>query len=175
MKQTVILIDGPMGSGKSTTAKLLHERLPRSVLLGMDRIKWFLSGFDRSPEDNAMTAEVVLAMYRTYLSHGVSAIVDQGFMRAEFIQPFIDFAHERHIPVFVYQLHAPEDVLLARLHTRPKPDAASAQPSPERILQNIRTHAEHRYREARVIDTAIQSPEDIVGTILKGISKGISA
>src|SRR3989338_1424432 len=91
-KKFFVVIDGPMGAGKTTVAKLLHQKIKRTALLGIDRVKWTVSDFSRSSKDNAMTADVVLAMCKEYLKHGLNIILDQGFMRKEFLNPYLQLA-----------------------------------------------------------------------------------
>ena len=60
MRQFLALVTGPMGAGKTTTANLVHARLPGVALIGRDRIKWFVSHFDRTPEENRIAMAVLL-------------------------------------------------------------------------------------------------------------------
>jgi uridine kinase len=84
-KKFIIIIDGPMGSGKTTVATILHKKLKRTAHIGLDRIKWFISDFKRIPEDNEIIRSVVVAMTKEYLKQGISVIVEQG-MRKERIE-----------------------------------------------------------------------------------------
>ncbi len=159
-----------MGSGKTTVAALLHKKLSRSALVGIDRIKWFVSGFTRSPKDNRMTAEVVLAMCKVYGSHGLGIIVEQGFMRAEFMLPFLKLAKGIHRKALIYQVTAPHEVLLARVAGRPKPLHAKTKISRRKTLRNIKLHALEKYALPRkIFDSSRLSPQQIVNKIIKDI------
>ncbi len=168
MKQSLVIIDGPMGSGKTTVAKLIHERINNVALLGLDRIKWTLSGFDRTPEQNAMTGKVVRAMARTYLEAGASVLLDDGFTKAEIMQPYIELTAELHVPVFVFQLEAPDDVLLARLKKRPAPEQSKTPMPIDRTLRNITAHHTGKYQYATMtFDTTVLTPNEIAKRIAK--------
>ena len=78
MKKFLLLIHGPMGSGKTTLSNVLHNKLKPSALVGLDYIKWFVSGYKRSKANNKMTRNVVFAMVNEYLHQGVSVILEQA-------------------------------------------------------------------------------------------------
>ena len=46
-KLFLILIDGPMGSGKTTISQILHSKLKRTAYIGLDRVKRFISDFKK--------------------------------------------------------------------------------------------------------------------------------
>ena len=87
MKQFLLLIDGPMGSGKTTVSAILHEKVKNTAHIGLDRIKWFVSGFKRNKAQNTMTRAVGMAMTKEYLRQGINVIVEQG-MRKETIKKY---------------------------------------------------------------------------------------
>ncbi len=72
----VLVIDGLMGSGKTTVSALLHKKLKRTAHIGLDRVKWFVSDFKRTPEENEIARNIVLAMMKEYLKHDISVIVE---------------------------------------------------------------------------------------------------
>ncbi len=159
-----------MGAGKTTVAKLLHQKFKRAALLGIDRIKWIVSDFSRSFEDNSMTADVVLAMCKEYLKHGLNIILDQGFMRKEFLNPYLRLAKKEKIPLLIYQLEAPYNILLERLKIRPKPEAAKRKVSKTKTLKNIETYFENKYPKAQIIDSGALTPKQIADKIAKDIA-----
>src|SRR3989304_5550709 len=87
-----IVIDGPMGSGKTTVAGLMHPKLKRTALVGVDRIKWFVSDFRRTKKDNAVAREALLAMCEAYLKNGIDILLAQGFVNQGGMAPFLKLA-----------------------------------------------------------------------------------
>jgi len=168
-KQFLLLIDGPMGGGKSTVAELLKGRLEKVLFTGLDRLKWSIAGFDRSPEENRLVAHLVEAITRTALKDGISVCVEQGFLRAEYIEPFIRIAKELNVEILIYQIEAPKDVLIDRLSSRKTPAEAKTPISTERIVQNLNTYFDNKYSQAKIIDSQKLSPEQIVEIILKDL------
>ncbi len=72
-----------MGAGKTTVTKLLLENVNNVAHIGLDRIKWLVSGFRRTRVQNQMTREIVLAMAKEYLKQGVSVIIEQGMKQEQ--------------------------------------------------------------------------------------------
>jgi len=130
-----------------------------------------LSGFDRTSEQNAMTGKVVLAMARAYLENGASVLLDQGFSKTDSMRPYLDLAVELGIPYFVFQLEAPDEVLLARLTKRPMPDQARTPVTHERIVHNIIAHHNGKYKHAATYDTTTLSPAEIADQIISKLHK----
>src|SRR4051812_7530881 len=82
MKQKrVIIIDGPMGSGKSTVGALVSAKLKRSAFVNEDKIKWFISDFKRGKKDNAIVRAVLIEMCKEYLKQDISLVIGQGFIK----------------------------------------------------------------------------------------------
>lgn len=73
----LILIDGPMGSGKTTTSKLLNQKLPDTARVALPDIKRLVPNFREDPETLRTIREVMFVMIDTYLENGVSVIVEQ--------------------------------------------------------------------------------------------------
>ncbi len=163
----LIIIDGPMGSGKTTVAKLLHAKLKRTALLGLDRIKWFISDFKRIPADNEIVRNVVAAMTREYLRQGIGVIIEQG-MREERIEALKRTAKRYGARCFVYQLDAPKALLFRRVHQRPRL-AGKPKISNTRIERNYRAHMEHKYAKAEVLDAEKFTARQIANKILKDL------
>jgi predicted kinase len=144
MRQFLALVTGPMGAGKTTTANLVHARLPGVALIGRDRIKWFVSHFDRTPEENRIAMAVLLAMLREYLEQGVSVIVDEGLQHAGSSAPFFALAEEHAVALFAFRIEAPREVLLERIARRPLPEGATRPVPEETVLANLNAYFVNR-------------------------------
>lgn len=159
-----------MGAGKTTVTKLLHAKLKNVAHVGLDRIKWLVSGFRRTKAQNHMTREIVLAMAKEYLKQGVSVIIEQG-MKQEQITIYKKLAKSAKVNFFMYKLEASKEVLFKRvaqreqLPNRPKVTQA-------RVLRNYRLYNlynKNSHPEAKIINTEKQSLAQIVRYILKDI------
>ena len=164
----MIIIDGPMGSGKTTIGRLLHKELPRTAILSTDAIKFFISDFERCERDKAITTAVLFAMCKEYAKQGINVLLPQGFWKKEYIDPYIAFAKEHDLALFIYQLEAPRDVLLQRIANRPTP-AGRTPPPQERIMNNLQTWDEHKFAAGTVFNTEEMSAEQVAQHILEDI------
>lgn len=175
MKKFLILIDGPMGSGKTTLGKLLHPHLPRTAMLSTDAIKFFISDFERGTRDNTISASVLRQMCREYLRHNINILLPQGLWRKSYVEPYQQLAQELGVDFFIYQLTAPREVLLGRIHNRPKPQLAKTPVPEDRIQRNLDTWEENHYELGTVFDTTEFAPEEIAKRILTDLEEhGVS-
>ena len=77
MKQPFLLIiDGMTGAGKTTVSKSLSENIPRVAIIGMDKVKRFISDFERCERDNKIARDIVFEMTKKYLDNNISVIVE---------------------------------------------------------------------------------------------------
>lgn len=168
-KPFLLIIDGPMGSGKSTIAKLLHPTLPRTAWVGVDRIKWFATNIKRSVKDNAMAYSVALAMADTYARHGMNIFFAQAFMKERGIpvDPIFALAKKYSMRLFIYRLTAPHKILLARALARPQASLAKTPLTKSRILMNLRVYAKQPRLPVPIFDSSKLSAEQIVAIIQK--------
>ena len=171
MKHFLVIIDGPMGSGKTTVGKILHSKLKRTAVLSTDKIKFFLSDFERGERDNSITANVLLQMCREYIRQGINVLLAQGFWKKEFIEPYITFAKENDLALFVYQLEASREVLLERIKNRPTPTIAKVPVPQKRIEENFSVWSENKYEAQKVFNTETLPPEAIANLILEDLKE----
>ncbi len=168
-KINFILINGPMGSGKSTIVKLLHPKLKRTALLGGDRIKWFMSDFKRSRKNNEIVHKVIMRMCDEYLKNGISILLDQGFYSEERADKYLKIAKKYNCVIKFYHLQAPRQILLDRIRKRPTAKMADKPVPKTRVLRNLRNHNKIKYTNATIIDTFQKKPKEVVDYILKDL------
>ena len=69
---SVIIISGPMGAGKSTIAKLLHEKMPKNSLLSIDKIKRTISDYKSGDKNQIrLSFDICMAMASIYIKKRV--------------------------------------------------------------------------------------------------------
>jgi predicted kinase len=166
-KPFLILIDGPMGAGKTTMAKILHTKLKRTAYLGLDRIKWYISDFKRIPRDNDISRNVLLAMIKEYLKQDINVLLDQSMKKDE-IEILKELSKKYNAKCFIYQLDAPRKLLQKRVEERTrllnKPKISKTQ-----IERNYRIHLNNKYFHTTIFNSEKLSPEHIVKLILKEV------
>ncbi len=167
----MIIIEGPMGAGKTTVAEILHKKLPRTALLGLDRIKFFLSDFKRGKEDNILSFHVVYSMMETYLKEGCNILYPQGFWKRKMVDKYLDLAQKYNTDVYFYQLEAPREILMDRIKNRRK-SVNLPELTEGRAERNLTTWEENRYELGKNIDTTKFSVDEIVDIILSDLETG---
>jgi thymidylate kinase len=172
MKPFLLIIDGPMGSGKTTTAEMMHKKFPRTAILGLDRIKWSVSGFKRDTRNNTIIYDVVFAMTSAFLAHGVNVIVEQGF-RKGMVEQYQKRGKQLGARTVTVQLIAPRKALIERVDARRKKPKfpGRTQISHARVLRNFRKHAAKPLIKGHILDTTTLSPKKVVKKIMQMISK----
>lgn len=80
-----MFVDGPMGSGKTTTTKLLNEKLPDAARIALPDIKRLIPNYKENERSLSVIREVMKVMIDKYLELGVSVIVEQ-ITRAEGVE-----------------------------------------------------------------------------------------
>lgn len=115
----LILVDGPMGSGKTTTTKLLNQKLPDTARVALPDIKRLVPSFKENKETLTVIREVMKVMIDKYLEHGVSVIVEQ-INKAEGVENLKSLAEKRGAKFYGYRLTAAKDTRLNRVFERTK-------------------------------------------------------
>jgi thymidylate kinase len=168
MKQTLILLDGMMGAGKTTTTNILSEQLSRTAIIGMDKVKRFVSDFERNERDNGIAREVVIAMTKKYLELGLSVIVDQPFKSAGEIKTYEDMASDVSVPCYKFQLYTKPEIAFERIVLRQ--ESQKSKVSEERIRRNLSLYEDRVNLGFKTIDTTDKEPQEVVNTILDSIA-----
>lgn len=73
----LILIDGPMGSGKTNTSKLLNEKMPDTARVALPDINRLIPNYGENQHTLHVIREVMKVMVDKYLEHGVSVVIEQ--------------------------------------------------------------------------------------------------
>ena len=90
---TLVLLNGPPASGKSTIAARLVGGRPLALNLDIDVIRSLLGDWKaRPPEAGVAARRLALAMSREHLGSGRDVIVPQFLARAEFIDQLAESA-----------------------------------------------------------------------------------
>jgi predicted kinase len=144
------------------------QKLPRTAIVGFDKIKRFVSDFERGPRDNQIAREVTMVMAQKYLDLGLSVIIEHPFKTEEEIAFYTTLASTREIPCYTFQLYADPDIALQRVVNRTKENNGDL--TEERAKQNISLFQPRTHLNFRVIDTTSIEPQDVADIILNEIS-----
>lgn len=70
----IILLHGPMGAGKTTTSKHLHEAMSPCARVASPDVRRIVSGENHSKSD--LAREVMMQMVRTYCQHELPVVLE---------------------------------------------------------------------------------------------------
>ena len=170
-KPVLIVIDGAMGSGKTTISKMLHKKMDGSVLISLDRLKFLLSNCKVDSKVHLGFADDIGRLIaKKCLKDKRDVIVEKAFTREEFLLPFIN-ALKNYSKVYVYQLHAPLEIRIERIKQRPPSSDTGKWPTKAKIKRNNKNFEEFRYKNAKEFDTTKLTSNQIVNKILKEVNK----
>jgi thymidylate kinase len=161
----IIVLNGPLGIGKSTTAWALNERLDRSVMLDMDYIV-AIHPFDYYHQPDLEYAYATAALLiRHHQAHGYRHfVVNWVFESAEQLQRFASHLEPTGLPLHSFYLTCDPDMLEQRIRRRNLSDV-EWEVQRGRELVKILERAAEAGNIGVPIDTTSRSPDEVVSTI----------
>jgi shikimate kinase len=114
-KKFIILLHGPMGSGKTTTSKRLHEVIVPSARVALPDMRRLISGNHR--EHGEITRNVMLDMTRSYLGQNIPVIVETVCGEG-YIKEYADIALKNGCLFLAYHINAEESIRWNRVCER---------------------------------------------------------
>lgn len=148
----LLIIDGMTGAGKTTAARLLSDNIPRLAVVGMDKIKKFISDFERGERDNLIARDVTFEMTKAYLDHNISVVIEQPFRLESEIKKYEDLARKYSVPLYKFQLVVSPELAFEWVVIRQK-DSETKNPE-DRIKRNISLFENREHLGFTVIDTS---------------------
>ena len=164
-KHFLLIIDGMTGAGKTTVSKSLSENIPRIAIIGMDKVKRFISDFERGERDNKIARDIVFEMTKKYFDNNISVIVEQSFKSEEELQRYENLSQKYSIPIYKIQLFANPELAFERVLNR-QSDWEHKVPK-NRIKRNISLFENKESQGFVTIDTSEISNEEVARKILK--------
>jgi predicted kinase len=162
-KLDFILLNGAMGSGKSTIAGLIADKLERTAILEIEDVRRLVTG----SEDNGLAWNVIYKMCDEYFKNGVSVLLKQTVASQELVDKFVNLAKAHECNIHLYHLQAPRSELQKRITAREKSRSAAGL-----IASNIAKHEQITYNNATAIDTTKYTPREVGKLILINLSGG---
>lgn len=138
----VLILTGPPGVGKTTTAAALVARFPRAVHLESDRFFQFIRSDyvepwkPESSEQNRIVMGIVAEAAARYAAAGYFTVIDGIVIPGWFLEPVRDALHAAGHQVALAVLRAPLPVCLARVREREGPPGTESGPI-EQIWQSF--------------------------------------
>jgi predicted kinase len=170
----VLVLTGPPGAGKTTTAAALAARFPRSVHLESDRFFQFIRSDyvepwrPESSEQNRVVMRIVAEAAARYAAAGYFTIIDGIVIPGWFLEPIRDVLHDAGHQVALAVLRAPLSLCLARVQEReggPEVDSDAL----EQIWQSFADIGEF---EANVLEPTDEDVEKVTETLTRDLEDG---
>lgn len=167
----LMLFDGPMGSGKSTIARLIKSKLKKTAIIDWDALKETISDYNQASEDKHKLLKVRLALTKIYINNDFNILLDGGFPRNDRIIPFIKLAKQKKLKLLIYQFTAPNKILLKRSLARPKFAWQKKKINKATTIYNLSYYEKHKFKGTvnKVFNSSTTGPQEIIKTILLDI------
>ena len=153
------------GAGKSMLASQLSKQIPRCAVIGMDKVKRFISDFERGERDNLIAREIIFEMTKKYFEHNISVILDQSFKSDHELKLYEKLARKYSLPLYKVQLLTTPKLAFERVIYRQK-DWSNKMPE-DRIKRNISLFKDRKENGFTIIDTSMVSSDEVTNKILK--------
>ena len=161
-EQTIYVVSGPIGVGKSTTTKRLAQSIENCVLIEADHLlHMFQAEAKHTWEDRLQLTWVnIVALTRNFIQHDLNIVLD--FVVEEEFEWFCNQISDLHSRLKYVVLRADEETLLSRLHKRGD-DSHSITRSLflKNKLEMSKANANY------LLETTYKNTEEIVAEILK--------
>jgi len=114
-KKLVILLHGPMGSGKTTVSKKLNELIVPSARVALPDIRRIVSGDHRENADIARVS--MLDLTESYLKQAIPVIVEV-VCKADYIEQYKELSEKHSVTFLPYYIYADSETRWERVCAR---------------------------------------------------------
>lgn len=115
----LILINGPVGVGKSTVSMYLHRDIPNSVLIDVDELRRSIPNYKEQRKESLLLAyEKTKDALMEHLKKGETVIIDKAIGSSETLDSFIQVGKECGAGVREIILFASKEVVQRRADER---------------------------------------------------------
>jgi len=176
-KLFLIFIDGAMGSGKTTTSKLLVEKLQGTARIALADVKRFIPGYGSDQRFSQVSQDVIKRMTDEYLSQGISVIVE-CIAKDNGVVEYQNIANTYNAKFLGYKLSTSKEVLIDRIQERTREmmrvdvlPQNKVNELDELFQPNYLFHQEHGNKHTIKVDTETFNPEEVVNKIVEDLNQ----
>ncbi len=157
----LIIINGPWGVGKSTTAALLHHQLVGSFHLELDVLRRSISGYELDRQKSFyFSLTLALSLIEQCFKDNRDVIIDKMFFDGSILDQLIAVANRYSATVHEFILWCDQQTLLTRGATRGYSSGVFSADQAERSWELISNLIPLR-PQATLIDTDFLTPADV--------------
>jgi len=172
MDQFILVLNGPICSGKSTVVELLLSRHEKLFLASYDTIKWLVSNYS-SDKHLAVVTDLVLPLAESAFDKGFSIIADAVTLKTTH-QRFAELAKRKGAKFIEVNLEAPLPVLEERFKQRVEDSARMGTKisitDMQGMMKIFKRYQDNKNFDAPTFDSSILTSEQIAAEIEKLIN-----
>lgn len=165
--KTILFLDGPSCSGKSTVEAELGRRMPGTYTVAFDKLKWQLAGYDRD-RDRETVKELLVGFFEVVCARGLPIILQVSMRTKEEFDAYARIAESHGYRIVSVRLTAPTETLLERFRARianAGPNAKISVRDEPTFLSNVERPA-YCPADTMVFDTTQRSAADVADQIV---------
>lgn len=171
MNQFILIINGPIGSGKTWAVNLIMDRYKKIFRLSANKIKFLIS--DYTPDrDRKLVQECLMSIADKLVSSGMSLITEGGSVRqGDLNHELEDLGKKHNIKVIYVNIEAPLEILkkrfAERVQTSKERGSKLSVTDEEGFIQRYDAYMALKDPNWPTFDSSILSPEEIAEGIMK--------
>lgn len=166
--RSIILLDGPKGSGKTTVGKLLEKKIANADYLSLDEIRRAIPDAKATTHFNQMAFDKLLEKLNQAINEGNIAIIDCG-LTMEKLDTLEKTVTTLGVGLYKYSLNTSPETLFDRVAKRDLREGKRT--DKERFDYVYQLQQAKEFRDYTTIDTELSSPNEIVSEIIAVMDK----
>lgn len=166
--RSIILLDGPKGSGKTTVGKLLEKKIANADYLSLDEIRRAIPNAKATAQFNQIAFDQLLEKLNSTVSEGKVVIVDCGLTRVK-LNTLEEAVAKLSVQLYKYSLNTSPEILFDRVTKRDLIEGKRT--DKERFDYVYKLQQSKEFTDYTFIDTHRLSSDEIVSDIIAVMNK----
>ena len=158
MKNYLILLDGPKGSGKTTLSELLKNNLSNTEFFSLDHERKLLDRTASIDNDNKRAFQIITDKLRNVFEQKKNAVIDSGISQ-ERLKILEKISEQYSVKLYKFSLIAPYDVLHSRVKERDESRGKNF--DKERFDYTFNAQQSKSFDGFSIIDSSKLSPQEM--------------
>ena len=157
----LIFLNGSINSGKSTVAKILVEKIPKTALLEIDSLRAMINWMPLS-ESIPLNLENAVSLIKNFTKQGLNVVIPYPLSQKNY-DYFVSNLSDLNTKIFVFTLAPKLEIALTNRGTRALSEAEK---------DRIKYHYEIGIPNpsfGQIIDNSALTPDEVVSLILNAV------
>ena len=174
----LIILNGPVGVGKTTLAKKLQERLPLSFFIHFDELRRHIGDYRKNADESrALTFYLAFAIAEACFKQNKDVLIDKimyNMLEKEqtktSLTKLIEIAKKHGATIHEFIIWADKETVLKRLEDRGYREGGLLTPEKAEMFWEEMDKFKDERSGAEIIDTTKLTPDEVVKKIWKIIA-----